>query len=153
MGLLAHRIIVLRSPVPNAVGEYTHPTKNVAANDVNRMSISALLDQTLTMQRQTITRDGSGAAVRTFATILANVACAVSPAGASVVSDYARRDVVVTYHVFTSADLDTLVTGGARIGDRLTDGARVYLVKAVKKSANSLVSAEPLYQLDCELID
>jgi hypothetical protein len=117
------------------------------------MSISALLDQSLTLQRQAISRDSSGAAVRTFATILANVACAVGPASAAIVADYARRDVIVTYHVFTSADLDTLVSGGANIGDRLTDGTRYYLVKAVLKSANSLVSAEPLYQLDCELID
>ncbi len=115
--------------------------------------MSVLLDQSLSLQRQTISRDGSGAAVRTFATVLANVACAVSPAGASVVSDYARRDVIVTYHVFTNSDLDTLVAGGAKLGDRLTDGTRVYLVKAVKKSANSIVSAEALYQLDCELID
>ena len=117
------------------------------------MSISALLDRSLTLQRQTITRDGSGAAVRGFATILANVACAVAPASAAIVSDYAHRDMIVTYHVYITADLDTLVSGGAKLGDRLTDGTRIYLVKAVKKSANGLVSAEPLYQLDCELMD
>jgi hypothetical protein len=117
------------------------------------MAISALLDQTLTLQRQAISRDGSGGAVRTYATLLANIACAVSPAGASVVSDYARRDVIVTYHVFTTADLDTLVAGGARLGDRFTDGTKSYLVKAVKKSANAMVSSEPLYQIDCELVD
>jgi hypothetical protein len=117
------------------------------------MSISSLLDQSLTLQRQTISRDGSGAAVRTYATLLANVPCAISPAGASVVADYARRDVIVTYTIYTTADLDTLVSGGARLGDRLTDGTKSYLVKAVKKSANALVSSEPLYQIDCELID
>ena len=116
------------------------------------MSMSALLDQSLTLQRQTITRDGSGGSIRTFATILANVACAVAPASAAIVSDYARRDMIVTYHVYTTSDLDTLVAGGAMLGDLVTDGTRNYLVKAVKKSANSLVSAEPLYQLDCELI-
>ena len=117
------------------------------------MSISALLDQTLNLQRQTISRDASGAAVRTYSTLLANIACAVSPAGASVVADYARLDVIVTYSIYTTADLDTLVTNGARLGDRLTDGTKYYLVKAVKKSANALVTSEPLYQVDCELID
>ncbi len=117
------------------------------------MSLGALLDQSLSLQRQTITADGSGAAVRTFATMLANVACAIAPASAAITADYARRDMIVTYHVYTTADLDTLVSGGAKLGDRFTDGTRYYLVKAVLKSANSLVSAEPLYQLDCELID
>jgi len=117
------------------------------------MSLSALLDQSLSLQRQTITADASGAAVRTFATILTGVPCAAGPAGAAVVADYARRDMIVTYHVYTTADLDALASGGAQLGDRFTDGTRYYLVKAVLKSANSLVSADPLYQLDCELID
>src|SRR5580700_1328422 len=115
------------------------------------MSLSALLDQSLTLERQTVSADASGGTTRTFAAVLENVPCAASPARASVVADYARRDMVVDYHVYTTADLDTLVTGGVRLGDRLTDGTRYYLVKAVKKSANSLVMAEPLYQLDCEL--
>jgi hypothetical protein len=116
------------------------------------MSISTLLDQSLVYQRQTVSTDASGGAVRTFATILSAVPCAVSPASAAVVADYARRDMIVTYHVYTNADLDNLITGGATLSDRLTDGTRFYLVKDVKKSANALVTAEPLYQLDCELI-
>jgi len=75
----------------------------------------------------------------------------VSPASASVVADYARRDLVVNYHVYTTTDLDTAVAGGVGLTDRLTDGTRYYLVKAVLKSANQLVTSEILYQLDCEL--
>ena len=115
------------------------------------MSLSALLDQSLSLQRATITADGSGAAVQ----VCDGIGERRVRGGArehAVVVDYARRDVIVTYHVYTTADLDTLVAGGANLGDRLTDGTRYYLVKAVRKSANSLVSADPLYQLDCELI-
>jgi hypothetical protein len=116
------------------------------------MSISALLDKSFAYQRQSVATDASGGAVRTFATILSAVPCAVSPASAAVVADYARRDMIVTYQVYTNADLDNLVSGGAKLGDRFTDGTRFYLVKDVKKSANALVTSEPLYQLDCELI-
>lgn len=114
------------------------------------MSLSALLDQSLTIERQTVSSDASGAATRTFTTLLAGVACAVAPAAASVFADYARRDMIVNYHLYTTADLDTLISGGVRLGDRFYDGVNHYLVKAVKKSANSLIASEPLYQIDCE---
>ncbi len=115
------------------------------------MSLSALLDQSLTIERQTTSADASGGTTRSFAAILADVPCAVSAASASVVSDYARRDMLVNYHVYTTTDLDNAVSNGVGLTDRLTDGTRYYLVKAVLKSANALVSSEILYQLDCEL--
>jgi hypothetical protein len=114
------------------------------------MSLTALLDQTLTLQRQTVTSDASGGSVRTFAAILNKVPCAVTPASAAVVTDYARRDMVVDYTLYTTADIDTLVPGGAALGDRLTDGTIYYLIKDVKKSANAQITSELLYQLDCE---
>lgn len=114
------------------------------------MSLSTLLDQILTLQRQAITRDASGGAVRAFADLLKTVPCAVSPASAKVVSDYARRDMIVDHHVYTTADLDTLIPSGVRLGDRFTDGTIFYLVKAVKKSANKQVSTEAVYEIDCE---
>ncbi len=114
------------------------------------MSLSTLLDQSLTIERQTVTPDASGGATRTFAAILADVPCAVSPASTSVVADYAA-DMLVNYHVYTTTDLDNAVSGGVALTDRLTDGTRYYLVKAVLKSANALVSSEILYQLDCEM--
>jgi hypothetical protein len=114
------------------------------------MSISILLDQSLTIQRQTITPDASGGSTRTFTALLTNVACAVSPASAAVAADYARRDMIVDSHVYTTADLDSLLTGGLRLGDRITDGTIYYLVKGVKKSANAAVSSDVIYQADCE---
>jgi uncharacterized protein YabN with tetrapyrrole methylase and pyrophosphatase domain len=88
--------------------------------------------------------------VRTFSPVLLNMPCAASPASAAVQADYARRDLIVNYHVYTSSDLDTLIPGGVKLGDRLVDGADIYLVRAVLKSANAAVSAAPLYQIDCE---
>ncbi len=117
------------------------------------MSLSALLDQTLTVQRQSTTADASGGTTRTFANVLSNVPCAIAPARASVVADYARRDMVVNYHVYTTTDLDAAIAGGVGLTDRLTDGTRYYLVKAVLRSANALVTSEVLYQIDCELRD
>jgi hypothetical protein len=114
------------------------------------MSITTLLDQRLSFQRQQISPDASGGSSRAFATLLSGVPCSISPASASIAADYARRDMVVDSHVYTTADLDSLLAGGARLGDRFTDGTNFYLVKAVLKSANAAVSSEVLYQVDCE---
>ena len=115
------------------------------------MSLTALLDQTLNLERQSVTADASGGSVRSFSAVLTNVPCAVAPASASVIADYARRDMLVNYHVYTTSDLDTLVPGGVKLGDRLTNGSIYYVVKDVKKSANKQITSELLYQLDCEL--
>ena len=114
------------------------------------MSLTALLDQSLTLERQSVSADSSGGSVRTFSAVMNKVPCAVAPASASVVSDYARRDMIVDYTIYTTTDLDTLVPNGANLGDRLTDGTVYYLIKAVKKSANAQITSEVLYQLDCE---
>ena len=114
------------------------------------MSISALLDQRLAIQRQQVTADASGGALRTFTTLLTNVPCAVSPAKSAVTAEYARRDIVVDHHLFTTTDLDSDLPGGIHLGDRFTDGAIYYLIKGILKSANAQVSAEVLYQIDCE---
>jgi hypothetical protein len=116
------------------------------------MSLSTLLDRSLTYQRQAISPDGSGGAVRSFITLLVAVPCAISPATAAVAMDYARRDMIVDYSIYTTADLDSLLSGGPLLGDRLVDGTVYYLVKTVKKSANAAVSNQPLYQFDCQRI-
>ena len=114
------------------------------------MSISALLDQRLTIQRQQVTSDASGGSIRTYAALASGVPFSISPASPVISTDYARRDMIVDHRAYTTADLDTILSGGLRLGDRLTDGTNFYLVKAVKKSANSLVSNEVLYEADCE---
>ncbi len=114
------------------------------------MSLTALLDQSLTLERPTVTADASGGTVRTYGQLLAGVPCSVAPATAKVVADYARLDMVVNYHVYTTADLDSLVSGGVKLNDRFTSGSVHYLVRAVKKSANAQITSEVLYQLDCE---
>jgi hypothetical protein len=114
------------------------------------MSLTSLLDQSLALERQTVSADGSGGSVRTFAQIAGAIPCMTEPAGARVVADYARLDMLVDYHVYTTANLDTLVSGGVRLGDRLGNGSVYYLIKAVRKSGNAQITDEALYQLDCE---
>jgi len=114
------------------------------------MSINSLLDQSFTLQRPSLAADASGGSTRTFATLLANIPSAISPARAAIVADYARRDMIVDHHVYTTADLDKLIAGGVRLGDRFTDGSVLYLVKAVKRAANAMVSEQAVYQFDCE---
>lgn len=116
------------------------------------MSLTALLDKSLTIERQTVTADASGGSVRSFATLLSNIPCALMPATASVKADYARLDMIVDYHIYTTADLDTLTPGGVKLGDRFVDGSVYYLIKAVKKSANAQITDEVLYELDCERV-
>jgi hypothetical protein len=69
-----------------------------------------------------------------------------------VIADYARREMLVNYHIYTTADLDTLIAGGVKLNDRFTDGSAFYVVKASRKNANLQISSEVLYQLDCERI-
>jgi hypothetical protein len=111
---------------------------------------SSLLDQSLTIQRQTIAPDASGGSTRSFAAVATNVPCAVAPASATVTADYTRRDMIVDCHVYTAANLDTLLPGGPRLGDRFTDGTIYYLVKGVQRFTNAVIASEPVYQLDCE---
>jgi head-tail adaptor len=114
------------------------------------MSLSSLLDQKLTLQRQSLTRDASGGLVRSFTQLSADIPATVAPASAKVVTDYARRDMIVDHHIYTTTDLDAAVAGGVRLGDRLTDGVSFYLVKAVKRTANKVISSEVVYEMDCE---
>ena len=114
------------------------------------MSLTALLDQSLTLERQTVSADGSGGSMRSFSPILTGIPCMTQPATAKVVADYARLDMIVNYQVYTTTDLDTVVSGGVKLGDRFTDGSVYYLVKAVKKSADAKITNEVLYQMDCE---
>lgn len=111
---------------------------------------SSLLDEFLTIQRQTIAPDASGGSTRSFAVAATNVPCAIAPASAAVTADYARRDMIVDCHVYTTANLDALLPGGPRLGDRLTDGSIYYLVKGVQKFTNAMIANEPVYQMDCE---
>src|SRR5690242_2465494 len=102
------------------------------------MSLTALLDQLLAYERPTVSADASGGSVRAFAQLLPAIPCSVTPATAKVVADYARLDMVVNYHVYTTADLDTLLPGGGpKLNDRLSAGGVHFLVRAVKKSGNA----------------
>ena len=114
------------------------------------MSLTALLDRSLNLERQAVAADASGGSVRSFSVLLPNVPCSIMPASASVKSDYARLDMLVDYHVYTTIDLDTLIPGGVKLGDRFVDGAVYYLIKAIKRSANAQITSEVLYQLDCQ---
>ena len=106
----------------------------------------------MNLERATITPDASGGSSRTFTQILASIPVFVEPATTKVIADYARRDMLVNYTLYTTADLDALISGGVKINDRFVDGSVHYVVKASRKNSNLQVSNEVLYQLDCERI-
>jgi len=117
------------------------------------MSLSSLMNVKLTLQRATTTSDASGGTTRSFTDLLADIPCLADPATTKVIADYARRDMLVNYSVYTTTDLDALLpTGGVKINDRFTDGSLFYVVKASRKNANLQISNEVLYQMDCERI-
>lgn len=115
------------------------------------MSLSSLLDQTMNLERATVTPDACGGSSRAYTQILAGIPVLAEPASTKTITDYARRDMLVNYSVYTTTDLDALLpAGGVKINDRLTDGSIYYVVKASRRNANLQISSEVLYQLDCE---
>ena len=114
------------------------------------MSFSALLDRHLIIQRQEETPAPGGGTILTFGTLLSNIPCAVSPASAFITAQYASRGIVVDHHIYIGSDLDSLLSGGLQVGDQLTQNGVNYGVKAVKKFSNEVISADAIYQIDCE---
>lgn len=120
--------------------------------------IATLLTYSFTLQRSVQTQDASGGVSRTWSDVLQNVPLSVQPASARTVTNYAIRQQVVSHKLYTNIDMDAAASllggtvGGAKIGDRWSDGAgNYYLVKDYYKRFNPAITPEPLCVTDCEL--
>ena len=80
--------------------------------------------QTITLQRQTTTKDTSGGPVQTWANVsgAVNVPADVQPAGGSIKKRFAQLGLVVSYTVYLSRDV------GARASDRIVFGTRQFSI-------------------------
>lgn len=112
----------------------------------------ALLDQTASIQRATVTQDASGASVRTepWPTILAGVPVSIQPMSANAIYDYARMDINVSHLIYTTMDLNSKIAGGLLPEDRFSDmDGTKYVVVGVRKQLNQVLSITPLYEISC----
>ena len=68
------------------------------------MIFDLLMPSSLTVQRQTVSPDAAGGAMRTWADrtdLPASIACRIEPAGWHVARQFARDDATVIYEVYT----------------------------------------------------
>lgn len=109
---------------------------------------SALLDQVVSIERQTPATDSAGGTTRTFAVALSNIPAAIQPASSRIVESFARRSISVDTMIYTTTDLNALLAGGLKAGDRIVDAnSTKYVVQGVKKQLNQVLSTEPLYEI------
>lgn len=90
------------------------------------MSLSSLLNRTITIQRRVITKDSHGGQSRTWDPISGaeGIKAAIQPASSSVKSRYAQRLINITHNIYL--DRDTGVANGDRVVD--SDGT-IYVVR------------------------
>lgn len=106
------------------------------------------MDQAISIRRPTLTQDAGGGTIRTLATVLTGVQCAIQSASAREQEDYMRRGIMCDNTLYCVADLDSLLSGGIKIGDIVVDQFNVnYAVTAFRKELNGIISSEPLYQV------
>ena len=114
-----------------------------------------LLDTTISIYRATLGQDAGGGTTRTFPSTptLANVPAAVQPASAREQDIWSRRDIVIDTAIYTTSDLDTLLSGGLKLQDQIKDaGGVTYVVQGFVKSLNTVISTEPLYKIVCRRV-
>ncbi|MGH8358112.1 MAG: phage head completion protein [Pseudomonas sp.] len=94
----------------------TAPDWKIAWNDNGK--------QTVTLERETTTKDASGGPTQTWANVAGqvNVPCDVQPASGKVIARFLGKGLVVQYTIYLSQDI------GARASDRLLFGTRNFQV-------------------------
>ena len=108
---------------------------------------ASLLDRAVTIKRATITVDAGGGSIHTLATVASNVLTTIQAAGSYETESYSRRGITIDAWAYFVADLDTLLSGGIKIGDQIVDGATAWAVTSVRKELNNVLSSEPLYMV------
>lgn len=88
-----------------------------------------MLKTTVTLERQTVTKDLGGAAGRTWATVTADIACDIQPANSSIQLNYSQRQLEVSHVIYFANDVGALAT------DRFVSGSRVFKIVGYSKAA------------------
>lgn len=110
----------------------------------------ALIDTSLAYQQFSAAPDGTGGTTQSWVTVVSNFPCAIQPSSSNTVIAYAKRQITVDTAIYTTTDLDNIVTNGINSGDKLTDGSSFWIVKGFQRQQNSILSPEPIYRIDCE---
>jgi hypothetical protein len=114
-----------------------------------------LLDRTMSIQRAVLTQDAGGGTVRTYGPLspALSVPCSLQSARAATVEWFLRRNIDVDYEIYTTSDLDVLMSGGVKLTDAFVDGNGIlYAVKGVKRDQNLIISPEPIYCIACQRV-
>jgi head-tail adaptor len=96
------------------------------------MSLAALFNRTVTLERPVVTRDGSGASKRVWVVVqeAQDIPCAIQPVSATSRIALGQRMNYVTHKVYLDQDI------GLKRKDRLRDqDGRLYLVVGYENSA------------------
>lgn len=113
---------------------------------------SFLIDQTLAYQQQSVVADAGGGAIQSWATVIAAVPVAIQPPSTKIVNQFLQRQIEISFAIYTTMELQTLVPGGIVAGDRLTDGTKWYRIEGWRRDQNFVLSDEPLYCLPCSVL-
>lgn len=97
------------------------------------------LDKTMLIQSRGTAKDSVGAITPTWTNRLSGVACAVWPASAKTVNDYARRDITAQYEMATATDVS------ASANDRVVVDGRTHVVVGYERFENATLSTPALY--------
>ncbi len=95
------------------------------------MSLRTMLKTTATLKRKSNTKDASGGLTPTFTAVsgYSDVPCDIQPATGSVRMQYMQNQTNVSHTMFFQTDI------GAKAGDILTSGSRIFQFRGKEQSA------------------
>lgn len=111
---------------------------------------STLIDQTANVERQTVGVDASGGTTKTFAAVITGVPVSIQPMKSQTIEEYMRRAINVDTTVYTTMDLNAMLSGGLKSGDRFNADGIYFIIYGVRKKLNLVLSPEPLYEVACK---
>lgn len=97
------------------------------------------LDKIMVIQSRGTAKDSVGAVTSVWSNRLTGVACAVWPASAKTVNDYARRDITAQYEIATAVDVS------ASANDRVVVDGRTHIVVGYERFENATLTTSKLY--------
>ncbi len=108
----------------------------------------ALMDQLVTIKRNTVTQDALGGRVFVLADVLTKVPCAIQSAGSTEEYYWQRRGIVCDDEILTENDLDTTISGGLKVNDVIVDSSGIQrAVTGSRRDLNLAISPDPIYQI------